>query len=715
MSALSEDELADSLTWSDQSFPLNEFVDEYPLPQVVRVVRGYDGGEDSATLGYGEVLTLHALRETPMLAGEDKRGRLVAIRLDCPYKVQVLPQASDGKYNRCGVEDIPSLYPKVKFLQVIGAHYGPADDSESTTVGDIVEIMSIEKRQKRVKVRNPETSEQITLSSDCSAVFMPLLDWKSYSVKDLKNHFSFPIRVRFMVGNESSDDDETLGLISKVSDFIVLEEFREVLVITTTTSSCVDLKFCYEIPKDLEVKVEVPKGFLSGDRHYQEVVATLGRRFDVSRFMNTHLLEICKHRDVIKGFDYESHKELFPNISRPPSRDVTTQDDSPVLPPRRQPVDRTTSVPLSPPDVPGKKAPLQKADSIDEDGNPRPPIAPRPKPRGQSVSDIMENETAPNPATLLPKECPYPTSSSRPQPPPKRASCDDPSASIYTMSPVSLFKELPPISLPIFQRPANLPAEGKPEAAKPPPIVPRVPFQSASPIIPSKPRVTLPKAPQRTIPDRSEQAPNPAENASNDPKPPPQSPPSIRPPPKIPKGARMVLPIPPPTLRPIPQPPTKPNPEKLERISQHVPEVPVNKENSTKDDDNYEELAPCMPPKDKIVPSTPSSDTDSRGDGKSNSDFIMVKSEPSGTGWETEDPYAVVAKIPQDLSRLSVNDVSALLSNLNMECYVKTFQDEMVDGNLLKSLDDEALQSLDVSAFHTKKLTRFISGWRPKV
>ena len=177
----------------------------------------------------------------------------------------------------------------------------------------------------------------------------------------------------------------------------------------------------------------------------------------------------------------------------------------------------------------------------------------------------------------------------------------------------------------------------------------------------------------------------------------------------------MVLPIPPPTLRPIPQPPTKPNPEKLERISQHVPEVPVNKENSTKDDDNYEELTPRIPPKEKIVPSTPSSNTDSRGDGKSNSDFIMVKSEPSGTGWETEDPYAVVAKIPQDLSRLSVNDVSALLSNLNMECYVKTFQDEMVDGNLLKSLDDEALQSLDVSAFHTKKLTRFISGWRPKV
>ena len=360
MSALSEDELADSLTWSEQSFSLNEFVDEYPLPQVVRVVRGHDGGEDSATLGYGEVLTLHALRETQMLASEDKRGRPVAIRLDCPYKVQVLPQASDGKYKRCGVEDLLLLYPKVKFLQVIGAHYGTADNLESMNIGDLVEIVSIEKRQKRVKVRNPEMSEHIILSLDCSAEFRPLLDWKSYSVKDLKNHFSFPTRVRFIVGNESSND-ETLGLISKVSDFNVLREFREVLVITTTTSSCVDLKFCYEIPKDLEVKVKVPEGFLCGDRHYKEVVAALSKRFDVSRFMNTHLLEICKRSDVIKGFDYESHKELFPNIPQPLSRQVNTQDESPVLPPRRQPVGKTKSVPLHPPDVPGKKPPLQKA------------------------------------------------------------------------------------------------------------------------------------------------------------------------------------------------------------------------------------------------------------------------------------------------------------------------------------------------------------------
>ena len=320
-----------------------------------------------------------------------------------------------------------------------------------------------------------------------------------------------------------------------------------------------------------------------------------------------------------------------------------------------------------------------------------------------------------NPATLRPEESPYPTSGTRPQPPPKQPSCDDPSASIYTMSPVSFTKELPPLSSPISQRPGNLPAEGKPEGAKPPPIVPRAPFQSNAPIIPSKPPVTLPKAPKRTVPDRSEQAPNLAENPSNDPQPPPESPPPIRPPPKIPKGARMVLPISPPTSRPIPQLPTKPNTEKLEQLSQHVPEVPKNKENSTKDDDNYEELTPRMAPKEKIVQSTPSSEADSRGDGKSKNDFIMVKPGPAGTEWETEDPYAVVAKIPQDLSRLTVNDVSALLSNLKMDCYVKTFQDEMVDGSLLKSLDEEALQSLEVSAFHTKKLTRFINGWRPKV
>lgn len=704
MSALSEDELADSLTWSDQSFTLNEFVAKYSLPQVIRVVRGHDGGEDSATLGYGEVLTLHALRETPMLACEDKSGRAVAIRLDCPYKVKVLPQASDVKFNRCGVQDLPLLYPKVKFLEVIGAHYGTADNLESTNVGEVVEIVGIEKKQKKVKVKNPETNEQITLSSNCTSEFMPLLDWKSYSVKELKNHFSFPIRVRFMVGNEASDD-ETLGLMSKVLDFNVLNEFREVLVITTTTSSCVDLKFCYEVPNDLDVKVEVAEGFLHGDRHYQDVVATLKERFDVSRFMNTQSFEICKRSGIIKSFDYESHKELFLDIT-PRSKDVTgTQDESPVLPPRRKPVCKTISAPAPPPDVPGKKPPMQKlVQSTDDDGYPRPAIAPRPKPRCQSTNDAIEKENLPNPATSRLKEGSYPTASIRPQTPP---SSDDPSAAIYTYCPVNLSKDPPP--QPTFQSAPNLPAEGKPEGAKPPPVLPR----GLIPSDPSKPPVTVPRAPKKTDPDRSEQSPNP----SNDPKPPPQSPPSVRPPPKIkiPQGARMVLPQLPTHLRSIAQPATNQTTEKPEQIRQHR-EVPENEENPTKDDDsdNYEELAPPVAPTEKIFQPTISSDADGHGV-KLKNDFIMVKPETAGTEWKTESPYAVVARVPQDLSSLTVNDVSALLSNLNMGCYVKKFQNEMIDGNLLKSLDEEELQSLDVSAFHIKKLTRFINGWRPKV
>ena len=80
---------------------------------------------------------------------------------------------------------------------------------------------------------------------------------------------------------------------------------------------------------------------------------------------------------------------------------------------------------------------------------------------------------------------------------------------------------------------------------------------------------------------------------------------------------------------------------------------------------------------------------------------------------EKEEIYQAIARIPQDLTGLSVEDVCKLLEYLGMDCYIKTFAKELVDGDMLTSMDRESLESLNMSAFHVKKLIKFIEGWRP--
>ena len=213
MISSTEDELLATLTWLDDSYTLDEFINEFPLPQVVKVVRGHDGGTDATTLGYGEVLTIHALRETRVLVAETKRGDLFSVGLDFPDEFQILPQVTDSSLISCEVTDFASFYQTVKFVEVIQAHYGTGDDVDSTSQGEILEILDINKPNKpdkiKVHVRNVENDEKFTLTATCSARFRPLLDWRKYKAPQLKTHqFGFPVRVRFMDSEIGRDDTE---------------------------------------------------------------------------------------------------------------------------------------------------------------------------------------------------------------------------------------------------------------------------------------------------------------------------------------------------------------------------------------------------------------------------------------------------------------------------------------------------------------------------
>ncbi|KAK2151494.1 hypothetical protein LSH36_361g02000 [Paralvinella palmiformis] len=70
--------------------------------------------------------------------------------------------------------------------------------------------------------------------------------------------------------------------------------------------------------------------------------------------------------------------------------------------------------------------------------------------------------------------------------------------------------------------------------------------------------------------------------------------------------------------------------------------------------------------------------------------------------------------VPEDLSRLNLDDVGRCLELLGLDEYKETFQKELIDGQLLMDLDSDTLQAeLDLSKFKALKLCKFIKGWRP--
>jgi hypothetical protein len=74
------------------------------------------------------------------------------------------------------------------------------------------------------------------------------------------------------------------------------------------------------------------------------------------------------------------------------------------------------------------------------------------------------------------------------------------------------------------------------------------------------------------------------------------------------------------------------------------------------------------------------------------------------------------ADVPSDLSSLTIDDVSICLELLHMPKYIDILRDQLVDGDMLMSLDESLMkEEFGLSPFEAKKLFKFANGYRPKM
>ncbi len=179
----------ESLTWSDVTCTLNEFLDKFGVPNLVCVQEGYYGINETCTIQNDQVLMLHALRTKVDVMGEEANGRPIAIPLRCENKLLRCPLSIYCRHETISVSQMSNVYPDIKYFRVLENHWDTKIyylEPES-----ILEIEKIDSSNSAVKFKDIDQP----LPLNCTVVFEPLLDYCEHTLKSVVSLSGLPAKV----------------------------------------------------------------------------------------------------------------------------------------------------------------------------------------------------------------------------------------------------------------------------------------------------------------------------------------------------------------------------------------------------------------------------------------------------------------------------------------------------------------------------------------
>ena len=174
------------LTWNETSYTLNEFLENFGVPNVVSIREPSSNG---FALKDGEVFMFHALRRKQNVTGEDSSGRPIAIPLGCKEKLLLCPLPAQYRFNTMYISEVLRVYPDIKYFRVLGNDF--EEESASLKPGSILKIERIDRRDSSVKFVNVD----LPLLSNSRVVFEPLLNFREYTLKEAIDLFGLPAKV----------------------------------------------------------------------------------------------------------------------------------------------------------------------------------------------------------------------------------------------------------------------------------------------------------------------------------------------------------------------------------------------------------------------------------------------------------------------------------------------------------------------------------------
>lgn len=312
-----KESMLENLIWSDIEYRLYEFVDRFPLPQIVKVQEGYYGPTEDSCIGAEQVLTLHCVKTTEKVLARDRKKRELHIPLNCSQKVELRPSDFRGIYET--VEEISRI--PTKFVRVTQGYY-LEEEAVSVNPGDKLEVIRVEHgiggKENCVLFRTEERNP-IRLPFSVTAGFQSLLDGREYYLKELiTSALKLPVYFQFTdppsITRRYGEDvfNTSLGVLS-------LEKvYQDSTVICSTKEG--NVRTVVNCPKHLPITVNVARGALSDDKDYVRICRFFHDGVSLLKIENMELQNIYASRDTIREYEYI--------IDESPPPPVPPRDDS---------------------------------------------------------------------------------------------------------------------------------------------------------------------------------------------------------------------------------------------------------------------------------------------------------------------------------------------------------------------------------------------------
>ena len=414
MSSVEQNEFVKTVVWSNGNYKLEELVARFELPQLVRVEVGFCTVNERTSLASGQVIMLHCVRKTQKLICETPLKNALLIPLDCPVDVLVQPRANECKYMQVSAGQLPSLRAEcghIKYVFALEGYLNIKSPNETIELGEIFELGDVDKKECSVKCKNVANGKSLSIKADFNVLFAPLLDFRRYTLTEVKQTFGFPAQVHFMDdnsgGSTTSSGSNSSMLVSRLDTVTVADEITQTVVISTALGGSGVDNVSLQIPNELPIQVAIVKGFIPGKEHNRGIVETLEKQLSSRALESSQNLDTYEDLDTasttihemsfkqpsdeirISKFDYGpaptlplrrvSQTETSPQLSRrqgPPvfrkPKLIPTPKPSPGLRPKPSPAKPTVlerSSERKSSTIPGmSKSPMTKMPAVDERG-----------------------------------------------------------------------------------------------------------------------------------------------------------------------------------------------------------------------------------------------------------------------------------------------------------------------------------------------------------
>ena len=255
----------EEIQWDFEEYKLSYVLDNFKLPQIVRVVEGFMFTEEDS-LASGTVLTIHGQQRIEQVCAVEEGGSNndVFIPLSCPYRVKVVAPDRVKIYRT--VKDLCNATPLPKCVVVnekitIGGIKIPSGrwlivKSISKNKNDHAEGICIELLDDRLRT----LVLPLKVVGNFAPCPLPCDQGRSYFIRELCDR-SFPLWIKFLPSGEKNPPyGPHMGVLKLMK--------QQVIDIVFSTTEIEGQKFAISFSRGLPVTVEVARGSLDCTETY---------------------------------------------------------------------------------------------------------------------------------------------------------------------------------------------------------------------------------------------------------------------------------------------------------------------------------------------------------------------------------------------------------------------------------------------------------------